>query len=291
MNTMKRTFLAVIFGLLLVGTHAFAQDKKAKAKATDKTKTPEKAAAPAQFLITVTTLHRNMEGKDLTMDGWKALEKEYFDKVTMKNDLILGQEVLRHYFTADNTEILLVTMYGSWDAIEKADAKSDELVKAAWPDEKARKAYFDKRQMYYANNHSDEIYSTFSGAKNPPANFTKPMLYYVRKSHWASPTDGTQKEFKELRDKYLTEVTNKNDYIKAYYPNVHAWGANNTEFTEVFVVESLGDIEKAFDKDEELFKLTWNDDAKAKDFDDKFNKYFTGVHGDYIYRSVPELTK
>jgi hypothetical protein len=225
------------------------------------------------------------------MDGWKALEKEYLDKVTKKNDLIIGQEVLRHYFTADNTEILLVTAYESWDAIEKAEAKSDELIKAAWPDENARKAFFEKRQAYYAPNHSDEIYSTFSGAKNPPANFTKQMLYYVRKSHWANPKDGTQKEFDELRNKLLNEVTFKNDYIKAYYPNVHAWGANNTEFTEVFVLESLGDIEKAFDKDDELFNAVWNDEAKAKEFNDKFDKYFTGVHGDYIYHSVPELTK
>ncbi len=94
-----------------------------------------------------------------------------------------------------------------------------------------------------------------------------------------------------MRDKYLNAVTYKNDYIKAYYPNVHAWGANNTEFTEVFVVDSLGDIEKAFDKDDELVKATWNDDAKIKDFDSKYNRYFTGIHGDYIYHSIPELSK
>jgi hypothetical protein len=148
-----------------------------------------------------------------------------------------------------------------------------------------------KKDAYYAPNHSDEIYNAFPGAKNPPANFTKPMLFYVRKSHWNWPKDGTQKEFDELRNKYLSEVTYKNEFIKAYYPNSHAWGANNTEFTEVFVAESLADIEKGLQKNQELFKLAWSDEAKAKDFEDKYDKYFTGVHGDYIYRSVPELTK
>jgi len=99
------------------------------------------------------------------------------------------------------------------------------------------------------------------------------------------------KTFDELRNKYLDAVTFKNDFIKAYYPNTHAWGANNTEFTEVYVVESLGDIESAFKKDEELFKAAWKDEAQRKDFDKKIEKYFTGVHRDYIYRLVPELSK
>ena len=136
--------------------------------------------------------------------------------------MILGLQILTHYFTADHTELLFVTMYNSWDAIDKSEAKTNELVKAAWPDEKVRNAFFTKRQVYYAPNHSDEIYATYSGAKNPPAKFTKPMLYYVRKSHWANPKDGSGKEFNDLRDKYLNAVTYKNDYIKAYYPSVHA---------------------------------------------------------------------
>ncbi|HLA55147.1 MAG TPA: hypothetical protein VK623_03540 [Flavobacterium sp.] len=289
----KQIFLAALSGVLLFGMPMAAQDKAAKDKTKAKDKTAVAATAPAdkQYIVTVTTLHWNMNLKDFSMDAWKAVEKEYYDKVTKKNDLIVGQEVLTHYFTADNTELLLVTMYDSWDAIEKAGAKDDELVKAAWPDEKARNAYFDKREAYYAPNHSDEIYRTYWGEKLAKAPFTKPMLFYVRKSHWAWPKDGTEKEFKELRGKYLDAVVFKNDFIKAYYPNVHAWGANNTEFTEVFVAESLGDIEKGFDRNKELFEATWTDEAKRKEFDDKYDKYFTGVHGDYIYRSVPELTK
>lgn len=291
MKTIKHTIVAVLSLVLLWCQPMLAQDKKAKAKTQDKTKTAEKPAEEKHYIITVTTLHWNMDMKDFSMDAWKAGEKEYLDKVTKKNDLVVGQEVLLHYFTEDNTEILWVTMYESWDNIEKAWQKDNELAKAAWPDDKARGAFFEKRDAYYAPQHSDEIYNAFAGAKNPPANFTKQMLYYVRKSHFAWPKDGTQKEFMELRNKYLTEVINKNDFIKGYYPNTHAWGANSTEFTEVFVLESMCDIEKSFDKNRELFKAAWPDDAKAKEFEDKYDKYFTGVHGDYIYRSVPELTK
>lgn len=293
MNRIKHTLLVASVGLMLLGIQGTAQNKKAlaKAKEAENAKAAEKPAGQKQMLLTVTTMHRNMDQKDLTMDSWKALEKEYLDKVVSKNEHILGQQVLTHYFTADNTELLLVTMYDSWTAIEKGADRTDALVKAAWPDEKARNAFFEKKGAYYGPHHSDEIYATYAGAKNPPANFTKSMLYYVRKSHWGNPKDGTEKEFMELRDQYLKAVTYKNDFVKAYYPNVHAWGADNTEFTEVFVFDSLSDVEKAFDKDDELFKTVWNDDAKSKDFNKKFDKYFTGVHGDYLYHSVPELSK
>jgi len=272
MKTIKTTLLVVLFGVLLLSNSATAQEEK-------------------QYFITATTLHWNMDLEDFSMDQWKAVEKEYLDKVTKKNDFIVAQEVLLHYFTADNTELVLVTTYATWDAIEKASDKDDELIKLAWPDEKARASFFEKRANYYAHNHSDEIYHTFAGAKLPKSNFDKPMLYYVRKSTFAYPKDGSMKEFTELRKKYLDAVVFKNDFVKAYYPNVHAWGANKTDFTEVFVVETLCDIEKALDKNQELFKATWTDSAKREEYNMKMGKYFTGAHGDYIFRSVPELTK
>jgi len=272
MKTIKTTVLTAFFALFLLSNSISAQEEK-------------------EYFITATTLHWNMNLENFSMDEWKAVEKEYLDKVVKKNPFIVGQDILLHYFTADNTEIILVTTYESWDAIEKASAKDDELVKLAWPDEKARKAYFEKKGNYYAHNHSDEIYKSYPGAKIPKANFDKSMLYYVRESVFAYPQDGTNKEFDELQNKYLTAVTLKNDYIKAYYPNVHAWGADNTNFTEVFVVETLGDLEKALDKNTELFNATWNDKAKKDSFNKMMDKYFSGVHKDYVYRSVPELTK
>ena len=284
-----RTILAMLLLVSLAGNTSFAQNKKPAKKADAKEKTTTESAEKS-YLITVTKLHRNIDHKG-TAAEWKALEKEYFDKVTKKNDLIVGQEVLTHYFTEDNTEILLVTIYNSWADIENASAKNNELVKAAWPDETARNTFFDKREAFYANEHSDEILSTYPFAKLPKAEFTKPMIHYVRKDHFSFPKDGTEKEFRELLGKYRDEVINKNDFIKAYYPNVHAWGANKTEFTEVFVVESLADIEKMFDKDEELAKAAWPDKAGADAYWDKYNKYFTGKHSDYLYMSVPELTK
>lgn len=243
------------------------------------------------YFVTATKMHWNMNMENFSMDEWKAVEKEYLDKVVKKNPFIKGQMFLMHYFTADNTELILVTRYDSWNDIEKAAEKTDELIKAAWPNEKDRKAFFTKKSKYYSNEHSDEIYSTLPGAKLPKASFDKDMIYYVRVSHFAFPEDGTAKEFDELSKQFYDAVISKNDLIKAYYPNEHAWGSDKTQFTEVFVVESLADLESALKKNGELYNANWNDAAKRKAYNDKMNKYTTGVHGDFIYRSVHELTK
>ncbi|MEO5775403.1 MAG: hypothetical protein ABIQ27_00775 [Flavobacterium sp.] len=272
MKKAKAIFLAVVLGMLLMGNTSFAQDEK-------------------NNLVTVTKLHWNIDNKNFSNDEWKAVEKEYLDKVVKKNPFIIGQLVLMHSFTEDNTELLLVTIYENWAAIEKAGDKDDELIKAAWPDEKARTAYFEKRGQYYAHHHSDEIYASMPGAKIAKANFDKDMIYYVRVNHFAYPKEGTDKEFTDLEKQYFDAVTNKNDLIKAYYPNRHAWGADNTQFTEVYVVDSLADLDSALNKNRDLYKAAWSDETKRKAFDEKSGKYFTGKHSDYIYKSVHELSK
>ena len=107
MKTMKTLCLAALFCLLLMSNKGTAQGDKS-------------------YLVTVTKLHWNMDLDNFSMDEWKAVEKEYLDKVVKKNDFIVGQEILLHSFTDDNTEILLVTTYDNWDAIEKAGDRDDE---------------------------------------------------------------------------------------------------------------------------------------------------------------------
>lgn len=267
-----KSMLTVFLIMLLLSNFSFAQETN-------------------PYFVTATKMHWNMDMENFSMDEWKAVEREYLDKVVKKNPLIKGQLYLMHYFTADNTELILVTTYESWSDIEKAAEKTQELIKAAWPNEKDRRAFFTKRAKYYAKEHSDEIYATLPVQKTPKANFDKDMVYYVRVSHFAFPENGTDKEFDELSKQFFDAVINKNDLIKAYYPNEHAWGSDKTQFTEVFVVESLADLESALKKNGELYNANWNDDDKRKAFNEKMNKYTTGVHGDYVYRSVHELTK
>lgn len=236
--------------------------------------------------ITVTTAHWNPD-PNVNFDDWEATEKEYFDKVTMKNDLILSSGFYTHYFTPDNSEIVLVNVYKNWEDIEKANDKNDELAKAAWPDEAARKKFFDKQGEYYSPMHSDEIYLSMPYMMEVPGVSEEPRVVYVRYSEMAMDGEGKPELFKE----YFEKVTKKNPLIKGYYTHRHLWGSNSRQFAEVYEYDNFADIEKSFDEIERLEKEVWPDDAKREEFMKNRNKLFTGKHSDYIYRTVPALMK
>jgi GrpB-like predicted nucleotidyltransferase (UPF0157 family) len=239
---------------------------------------------PKPVYITITTMYRNLNA-DRT--DWKKTEQEYFDKVTSKNELIIGSEILTHFYTANSSEVLHVSVYKTWEDIEKAGDITDELVKKGWPDEAARKAFFDKQRSYYSTKHSDEIYTSQPavGGKELKTNSKEPMIVYVRKSQLSM--NGQGKGLKEYNEK----VTLKNPYIKAYYPHRHAWGADSRDFNEAFLFDSMADFEKSNDKDDELVKAAWPDEKARKAFFDEMNKAFTGLHGDYIYHNEPTMKK
>lgn len=239
---------------------------------------------PKPVYIIITTMYRNL---DADRTDWQKTEQEYYDKVTSKNDLIIGSEILTHYYTANSAEVLHVSVFKNWEDIEKSGAVSDELIKKAWPDEKARKAFFDKQRSYYITKHSDEIYTSqpMVGEKQLKTDSKEPMIVYIRKSQLS--INGQGKGLKEFNEK----VTMKNPYIKGYYPHRHAWGADSRDFMEAFLFDSMADLDKSSDKDDELIKAAWPKEADRKAFFDEMRKAFTGLHGDYIYRNEPTMSR
>lgn len=83
----------------------------------------------------------------------------------------------------------------------------------------------------------------------------------------------------------------KNEHIKAYYPHVHAWGSDKTEYLEVFFLDSTADLDKMFDRSDELMKEAFPDNEENKAKRKTWRKYFTGVHGNYLYTYLHELSK
>jgi hypothetical protein len=241
--------------------------------------------------IVVTTMHWNMDQEDYDYDEWKAMEKEYLDKVVMKNELIAGASYFMHKFTEDNSELLYVQAFNTWNDIHEAAERSGELAEEAWPDEAARNAFFEKRNEYYSGKHSDEIYATMDGAKVLAEMPTKDMILYLQVRHFAYPKDGTYKEWEELNNEYLEKVVHKNEYIKGYYPSEHYYGADRTEYLEAFYVDSLADLDKMLDNLGKLSKEAWPDEAARKEMGKKMGKYYTGIHSDFIYTYVSGLSK
>ncbi len=250
----------------------------------------KKDTSPKATLLSVTKVHWDFSKEDGSKEEWLKIEKEYFDKVTMKNEFILSTNFLTHYFTADNTEALAVTAYENWEAIDKATKRTEELEKKAWPNEANRKAFMNKRNSYYQSKHSDELLRVLPGAKPLADRGSEAMIYYVRVTQMAFPEDGKNEEITDFHQQYLDNVVYKNKYVQGYYVYRHGWGADSREFTEVFVVNSLADIEAGFDENGRLSDEAWSEEEQ-KEMGKIFSKYRTGVHGDFLYQSVPELIK
>lgn len=265
MKTIKNVVQFALVLTLLFPATVFSQDAKEEFK---------------PVFLTITTMHRS---SNADMSDWLETEKEYHDNVTMKNDMILGSGLYFHYFSEDDSEIIAVTVYGSWADIEASGSKDTELINAHWSDEDAREAYFKKRSSYYDAMHSDEIMVSLPFQITLTDESTEPMVFYVKKNIMG---DGDGSGFKE----YFENVTSKNNYIKGYYTHRHRYGANSRDFHEVFVFEHFSDIEKAFDEDERLVDAHWSNKEERKTFFKEYGKIFTG-HGDAIYQNVPELVK
>lgn len=242
------------------------------------------------FFVQVTTMHWNLDDENFSFNDWRDAEVEFHEKVIMQNEHIVSRTVLRHHFTDDSSEILFITVYPSWVAIEQAAARNEELFKAAWVDKTERETYTKKRNRFYVPMHSDEIYKTIPGAKRLEE-LDLPLFYYVRTSHFKFPEDEIENEFMTLLNTYNTIVTDNNDHYKAYYPQVHFYGADRTEFVEVFVTETLAELEKGIEKQGSLYRAHWDTDEKKAAYNKVMNKYLSGTHRDRIYSSVPELHK
>jgi hypothetical protein len=265
MKKIKKLLLGMLLFAFLFTTNSFAQEEEEF----------------KSMFLTATTSHWSSDS-DVDFSDWLETEKEYFDKVTMKNDLIVASGYYTHFYTPDNSEIVLVSVFRTWEDIEKSNDVTAKLVEEGWPDEEARKAFLEKQNSYYSPNHADEIYATLPFTKEVQSDSDKPLIYYVRKNQSGSGGSG----FEEFHE----NVTLKNSFIKGYYTHRHLWGSNSRDAIEVFVYDALGDIEKSVDERDRLIKEHWPDEAKRKEFFEGYSKIFDG-HGDFIYTNVPELNK
>lgn len=238
--------------------------------------------------VTVTTLHG---ASGINFEAWKALETEYFNKVTNKIDLILSHEVLISYFSKGLRDIKVINVFNSWDDIQHVNAIREELIKKAWPNEEERKLFFEKQNGFYTNFHSDEIFLTSNMSKplelkdKKPSD--KPLVYYVDTNILS---DNDSKKSFEYYNEYVEEVIFKNKYIEAYLPYRHYWGDDSREFVEVFVVKSLTELEKALEKNKKLLEIHIPDKVKRDKFLGTFGEAVAG-HKDEIYVNVPSLSK
>lgn len=88
------------------------------------------------------------------------LIQEWFDKVVMKDDRVLSQMMLNHYWSgsaggSDGWPVLFVTEFASMEDL--LDEDLSKLLEAGWPDEKKRKEFQDKHRAYWGHYIHDDL--------------------------------------------------------------------------------------------------------------------------------------
>lgn len=198
----------------------------------------------------------------------------------------MHSEVLKSYITSDNSEILFISVYKNWEDIEKSSERIIALENESWPNETERDEFFAKLDGHYTDQHSDEIYKSYSEIKNLKVVSMDPMFVYFKNSQM----NLSGKEGKGFL-KYNENVTMKNPYIKGYYTFSHSWGSDSRDFIEAYYFLSMGDLEKAKKQTDELIQVAWPNEKDRTDFFADYDKYFTGKHHDNIYTNFPTLSK
>lgn len=246
----------------------------------------EAEAEEKPVFVTVTTLY----GVDqFDFEAWKELEEEYYEKVTSKIDLIRSHEVLMSYFAPQFGEIKVINVINSWEDIMTINERRLELIEEAWPDEDERKAFFEKQNSFYKSKHSDEIYLTSQYAKNlvkePGQN--NPYVFMMKRNILSDTED---EDSYANYERYFNEVIMNNKKIQAYYPFSHFWGEDSREFVELFILDSLSDVELSqYESNALLNKITKNEEER-KQF---LASIFSAIDSQQttFYRNIPSLSK
>ncbi|MEO5571829.1 MAG: hypothetical protein ABIT08_10750 [Bacteroidia bacterium] len=91
-----------------------------------------------------------------------AMLKEYFTKVTMKNEFVIHQSQMTHFFTDDSREFVTITEFAKFGDIEKSFDRDSELERQAWPDTQKRQQFMNKMNSFFTY-HKDAIFNGLSG--------------------------------------------------------------------------------------------------------------------------------
>ncbi len=103
----------------------------------------------------------------------------------------------------------------------------------------------------------------------------------------AYPDNGSARELDSLASLVGDKIFgSENELVVSHKIVRHFWGNDSRDFIEIIELKSFDDIDKAFEKSNELFKKTWATKEARDALNKAYNKYFTGKHSDEIYSEV-----
>lgn len=96
-------------------------------------------------------------------EGGRAAERDsllelWYEHVVTPNEFIVSERNLRHLYGSDSGDWIVITEYRTWNDIDEAGRRSDELFRLRWATPEARRA-FNRALGKYFGGHTDEIYT------------------------------------------------------------------------------------------------------------------------------------
>lgn len=236
-------------------------------------------------------VYRMKDRDSVNLEERRKLEQEFFDKVTSKNNYIAGHEFLINQSQGGVNDVVIINTFKNWGDIEKSKNLTEELIAKAWPDETARKAFFESLNSGYDLSYSNDIYVSTMNEKKIDVAYIKErkesMCFYIVINKLA---DYDNEDSREAYEDYVNEVTFKNPHIKAYYARRHYIGSDSRDFIEMYLAESYDDIINSFDYDKELLAKLFPDQKSKEDFIEIYGRGVESASA-YIYTNVPTMSK
>jgi len=113
--------------------------------------------AQSNSFYTVTTWKINVP-ENGSVSEFKALFKEFQEKITNANQYVVSECVLQHLSGSDSRDLVIITEYENWNHIDAAATKQNQLMETAWKTTEARDTFFSKFNKYFLM-HTDEMYT------------------------------------------------------------------------------------------------------------------------------------
>lgn len=124
---------------------------------------------------------------------------------------------------------------------------------------------------------------------NAQENTPKPKPLIIQTMYLDGQESNQRVNVDSLLKIWKQRIMDPNPYFESTKIVTHWWGKDSREVVFIYVLKSWSDLEKSFEKRNEIIKehKGWTD-AEAKEFGKVWRSLFSGHHSDEIYRVVAE---
>lgn len=102
--------------------------------------------------------------EDGSQAEFDSLSNLLHQNITMKDEKMLSQRVLQHYWGDDSRKLVVIREYRNMEDMLD-DTANEELFKASWKTEEERQAFNEAWGKYFEPYHADEIFTEVANTR------------------------------------------------------------------------------------------------------------------------------